>query len=258
VGTPETLVRMNDVSIVYGTTRALSRLDWEVRMGENWAVRGPNGSGKSTLAGLIYADNPQAYANRIEVFGRHRGTGESIWEVKERIGCVSNRLQLGFRTDQPVWKTVASGFFDSTGLFRAASVNQREQSLAVLEGLGIRSWHGRPFSTLSTGEQRLVLIARALVKKPLILILDEPLAGLDLLNRRRVLERITSIGETRRLAMIHITHHEDEIPPCIDRILDLPGNTVTIQSPGQEDEPGPGPFPRPAGEEKTPSCGPRQ
>jgi len=184
----QTIVKFEDVTICYGKIKALSHLSWELKQGENWLVQGANGSGKSTLAGLIYGDNPQAYANRIFLFGKRRGTGESIWEIKERMGFVSNRLQLGFPGNISVLSTVISGFFDSTGLFRRASALQKKRAQASLSMLGIGSWGDKSFNSLSTGQQRMVLVARALVKDPEILILDELRSGLDQTNRKEILQ----------------------------------------------------------------------
>ena len=215
------LVKFDDVTIRYGDVTALANLSWELRRGENWLIRGANGSGKSTLAGLIYGDNPQAYSNKIEVFGRQRGEGESIWEIKRRMGFVSNRLQLGFPGDSSVLATVISGFFDSAGLFRTPSRDQRNRAEECLEALGIIAWSGRSFGSLSTGQQRLVLLARALVKSPDILILDELCAGLDRKNRRQICKRMDDLGHDKQRSIIYITHHNDEIPRSMDHLLEL-------------------------------------
>jgi len=222
----QTLVKFEDVTIRYGKVKALSHLSWELKQGENWLVQGANGSGKSTLAGLIYGDNPQAYANRIFIFGKRRGTGESIWEIKKRMGFVSNRLQLGFPGNISVLSTVISGFFDSSGLFRTASSLQKERAEASLLMLGIGSWGDKSFNSLSTGQQRIVLVARALVKEPEILILDELCSGLDQTNRKEILQVIDRLGHSRKRSMVYISHHNDEIPPCMDHLLKL--QVVTI------------------------------
>ena len=231
------LVQFEDVTVRYGDVIALSHLSWELRQGEKWLVKGANGSGKSTLAGLIYGDNPQAYANKVYLFGKRRGTGESIWEIKKRIGFVSNRLQLGFPGNTSVLATVISGFFDSAGLFRTPSLEQRKQAEQCVEMLEISSWISMNFGDLSTGQQRLVLLARALVKKPELLILDELCYGLDQSNRKKILCKIDSLGmdfqnacktgDEKELSMIYITHHGNEIPRCMDHMLELShGNSI--------------------------------
>jgi len=222
----DVLVKMENVTVEYGDKKALDNLSWELKKGENWVIKGDNGSGKSTLAGLIYADNPQAYSNRIHVFGKRRGSGESIWEIKQEIGFVSNQLQLGCQLDISVLKTVLSGFYDSKGLYRKPGQDQVDRAGDCLEELGLASWKNRNFKSLSTGEQRMVLIARALVKDPFILILDEICYGLDATNRAMILSLMDLIGKHEDRSLIYITHHEDEIPPCIDHCLDLPLNII--------------------------------
>lgn len=224
------LVKFDNVTIRYGDVTALSNLSWELRQGENWLIRGANGSGKSTLASLIYGDNPQAYANKIEIFGRQKGAGESIWKIKRRMGFVSNRLQLAFPGDSSVLAAVISGFFDSAGLFRTPSRDQLSRAEDCLETLGIKAWAGRDFGSLSTGQQRLVLLARALVKTPDILIMDELCAGLDQENRRQICKKIETLGHDKKRSIIYITHHDDEIPRSLDHLLELSRGRKILQS----------------------------
>ena len=157
-------------------------------------ILGPNGSGKTTLLNLITADNPQAYANRIYLFGRRRGSGESIWDIKQRIGIVSSEFQIRYRKPITAFEVVLSGFFDSVGLYRHASAGQKQMAEQWMAVLGIAHKSDKIFNQLSYGEQRMVLLARAMVKMPLMLILDEPCQGLDRTNRHRILEAIDIIG----------------------------------------------------------------
>lgn len=170
---------MEHVSIKYGSRTILKELDWEVKNGEKWALFGPNGAGKSTLLSLIYADNPQSYANTLYLFDRKRGSGESIWDIKKRIGYVSPEMHLFYMENVPVLNIVGSGFFDSIGLFRKCTEQQQQVALAWMRVFGIEGLKERSFLTLSSGEQRLALLARAFVKDPDLIILDEPLHGLD-------------------------------------------------------------------------------
>ncbi len=220
---PDTLAKLVNVTVRYGGKKALSNLSWELKKGENWIIKGPNGSGKSTLAALLYADHPQAYSNCIILFGKRRGTGESIWQIKQNIGFVSNSLQREFQIDITVLNAVISGFYDSKGLFRKPDPEKINTARLCLESLGLSSWQSRNFKTLSTGEQRMVLITRSLVKNPLILILDEICSGLDISNRKKILAFLERIGSSQNLALVYITHHEDEIPACMDSVLELPG-----------------------------------
>jgi len=218
------LVRMVGVSVAYNERRVLHRLDWCVRAGENWLVSGPNGAGKSTLLRLISADHLQAYANDIFLFGRKRGTGESIWEIKQRIGLVSSEFQVRYRKPISGYQVILSGFFDSVGLFRHAGPAQRKQARDWIVLLQLEKLAERRFDRMSSGQQRIVLIARAVVKTPELLILDEPCQGLDAANRERVLAMVAHIGSETPTNLIFTTHHADERPPGITHELRLSGD----------------------------------
>ncbi len=217
----EPLVEMRNIHIAFGNYVVFDNLNWTVRRGEQWAVVGPNGSGKSTLLSLITGDNLQVYANEVFLFGKRRGEGESIWDIRRRIGVVSPELQLRYRKPISVREVVLSGFFDSIGLYRRADRKQEAVADRWLEILGMADRADRMFTRLSYGEKRLSLIARAMVKSPELLILDEPCQGLDRPNREKVLALMEGIGEQTATGLIYITHHEEEMIPCIDRILRL-------------------------------------
>jgi molybdate transport system ATP-binding protein len=217
----DVLVRMVDVTVSYGQTRILNHLNWTVHKNEKWALLGPNGAGKTTLLSLIMGDHPQAYANDITLFGRKRGSGESIWEIKEHIGWVSAELHLYYPREATIIDTVCSGFFDSMGLYRKCSATQRDAALAWLARLGIKQDVATRFGRLSHGEQRLVLIARALIKEPELLIMDEPCQGLDESNRRYLVQMIDEILKHLDAGLIYVTHEPDELPTCITHILKL-------------------------------------
>ena len=214
-------IRLNNVCIRYGERTILHQLDWVVKRGEKWALTGANGSGKSTLLSLICADNPQGYAQDISLFGRKRGTGESIWEIKKRIGYVSPEMHRAYQKNLPAIEIVASGLHDSIGLYKRPRPEQMGICLWWMEVMGIASLHNRPFLTLSSGEQRLCLLARAFVKDPQLLVLDEPLHGLDTYNRRRVKQIIESFACRKDKTLIMVTHYEEELPACINHHLRL-------------------------------------
>jgi molybdate transport system ATP-binding protein len=224
----EPLVEMTNIRVVYGEIVVLDGLNWRVRRGENWAVVGPNGSGKSTLMSLITGDNLQVYANDVRLFGKGRGEGESIWEIRQRIGVVSPELQLRYRKPVCVREVVLSGFFDSVGLYRRPDREQEAIADRWLDILGMADRAERPFTRLSYGEKRLALIARAMVKSPELLILDEPCQGLDRANREKVLALMEEIGERTATGLIYITHHEEEMIPCIDHVLRLEKKRRTV------------------------------
>lgn len=220
----EHIVDLNKVSIRYGERTILKDLDWSVLNGEKWALSGENGAGKSTLLSLVCADNPQSYACDISLFGRKRGSGESIWEIKKHIGYVSPEMHRAYLKNLPTIDIVASGLYDSIGLYRKT----REEDVAVCEWwmdiFGILDLKDRNFLQLSSGEQRLVLLARAFVKDPELLILDEPLHGLDMVNRRMVKDVIEAFCHRKDKTMIMVTHYQEELPDTITNSLFLKRN----------------------------------
>jgi len=215
------ILKFNNVSIRYGSRTILKNLNWTVHEGQRWALSGENGSGKSTLLSLVCADNPQAYACDIELFGHKRGSGESIWEIKKHIGYVSPEMHRAYLKDLPAIDIVASGLTDSVGLYVRPKPSQREICQQWMEVFGIGDLTDRTFLKLSSGEQRLCLLARAFVKDPELLILDEPLHGLDNKNRALVKEVIDTYFERSHKTLVMVTHYQNELPKCIDHSLFL-------------------------------------
>ena len=215
------VVKLNKVSIRYDDRTILSELDWLVQRGEKWALSGDNGSGKSTLLSLICADNPQSYACDISLFGRRRGTGESIWEIKQHIGYVSPEMHRAYLKNLPTIEIVASGLHDSIGLYVRPKPEELEQCMRWMEIFGIGALKERTFLQLSSGEQRLALLARAFVRDPELLILDEPLHGLDTYNRRRVKRIIEAFCRREDKTLIMVTHYANELPSCITHRIHL-------------------------------------
>ncbi|MCR5819931.1 MAG: ABC transporter ATP-binding protein [Bacteroidaceae bacterium] len=209
------LLQFSHVCIRYGSRTILNDLSWTVNQGEHWALGGDNGSGKSTLLSLVCADNPQAYACDIRLFGHQRGSGESIWEIKRHIGYVSPEMHRAYQKDLPAIDIVASGLHDSVGLYVRPRPEQRQTCILWMRRFGIEDLAERTFLSLSSGEQRMCLLARAFVKTPELLILDEPFHGLD--DQRRILA--TSIIEDfcsdPSKTLIIVSHYENELPQCI-------------------------------------------
>lgn len=219
--TSDEIIRLNRVSIRYDDRTILRDLDWTVHRGEHWALSGENGAGKSTLLSLICADNPQSYACDINLFGRKRGSGESIWEIKQHIGYVSPEMHRAYRKNLPALDIVASGLHDSIGLYRRPKAEELDVCRWWMETLGISQLQGHSFLTLSSGEQRLCLLARAFVKDPELLILDEPLHGLDTRRRQWVRQVIEAFCHRKDKTLVMVTHYEEELPSCIDHRLHL-------------------------------------
>ncbi len=215
------VLKMKDINVAYGAAVLFKNLNWEIKRGEKWALVGRNGSGKSTLLSLLAADNPKAYSLDITIFDRRRGTGESIWDIKKPIGYISSEMHLFFQENQECKHIVGSGFFDTIGLFRSCSDEQMQLSLRWMDLLGIRHLADRRYLTLSSGEQRMVLLARTLVKNPDLLILDEPLHGLDLRSKQRCRAVIERFCEQKGKTMIYVTHRREEIPSCVDHFFEL-------------------------------------
>jgi len=215
------VLKFNDVSIRYGERTILKNLNWTVRQGEHWALTGENGCGKSTLLSLVCADNPQGYACDIDLFGRRRGSGESIWDIKKNIGYVSPEMHRSYKKPSPAIDIVSSGVFDTVGLFLTPTEEQRAVCRDWMERFGIADIADRNFMSLSSGEQRLCLLARAFVKNPPLLILDEPMHGLDEHARSRVRALINEYASDPTKTLIMVTHYLDELPSCINRSLFL-------------------------------------
>ncbi|MFA6811604.1 MAG: ATP-binding cassette domain-containing protein [Bacteroidaceae bacterium] len=218
------VVKLNKVSIRYGERTILKDLDWTVRRGEKWALGGENGSGKSTLLSLVCADNPQSYACDISLFGRKRGSGESIWEIKKHIGYVSPEMHRAYLKNLPAIEIVASGLHDSIGLYKRTHEDQLAICNWWMDIFGIAYLSDKNFLQLSSGEQRLILVVRAFVKDPELLILDEPLHGLDTYNRRRVKLIIEAFCSRKDKTMIMVTHYNAELPSNITNRLRLQRN----------------------------------
>ncbi|WP_455674661.1 ATP-binding cassette domain-containing protein [Phocaeicola sp.] len=220
----EHVVDLNKVSIRYGERTILKELDWTVKCGEKWALSGENGAGKSTLLSLVCADNPQSYACDITLFGRKRGSGESIWEIKKHIGYVSPEMHRAYLKNLPAIDIVASGLHDSVGLYKRPHAEQMAVCEWWMDIFGIADLKDRSFLQLSSGEQRLVLLARAFVKDPELLILDEPLHGLDMHNRRLVKDVIEAFCRRKDKTMIMVTHYKEELPDSITHSIYLKRN----------------------------------
>ncbi|MDQ8589432.1 molybdate ABC transporter ATP-binding protein ModF [Klebsiella aerogenes] len=216
------LIVLNDGTVSYNDKAIINQLSWTVNPGEHWQIVGPNGAGKSTLLSLITGDHPQGYSNDLTLFGRRRGSGETIWDIKKHIGYVSSSLHLEYRVSTNVRNVILSGYFDSIGIYQAVSDKQHKLVQRWLDILGIdKRTADAPFHSLSWGQQRLALIVRALVKHPTLLILDEPLQGLDPLNRqlvRRFVDVLIGEGATQ---LLFVSHHAEDAPDCITHRLEF-------------------------------------
>ncbi|MGB0664722.1 MAG: molybdate ABC transporter ATP-binding protein ModF [Pontibacterium sp.] len=215
------LVKLTDISIKYGDATIIDKLNWTINPGDHWQLSGPNGSGKTGLLSLITGDHPQCYVNDIFVFGFKRGSGESIWQIKQFIGYVSTALQWEYRVSTSVRNVIISGFYDSIGMYTKASDGEKAIADQWLALMGMTGRADQPFNKLSYGDQRMLLIARAMVKQPPLLILDEPCLGLDDMNRQLVLALIEKICEGGKTTVLYVNHHPEDKIKGIENYLAL-------------------------------------
>jgi len=217
----EWIVRMNNINITYGDKEVLKNVDWQIKQGDHWALLGPNGAGKSTLLSLVNADNPQAYANDIVLFDRQRGTGESIWDIKNKTGFVSPELYQYFPTDNSCLQVIESGFYDTMGLFRPSDPKKSAIALRWMKALEIDRYARILLKNIPASAQRLCLLARALIKNPTLLIFDEPCQGMDLHQQLHFKMLVDTICELSNVTLIYVTHYQNEIPESVDKVLRL-------------------------------------
>ncbi|MBQ7158520.1 MAG: ATP-binding cassette domain-containing protein [Treponema sp.] len=226
----QTLIQLNKVNVGWDDHMVLRDMDWSVLPNQHWLIRGPNGSGKTTLLELITGDNKQVYSNDVWLFGHKRGTGETIWDIKKHLGIVSYRLHVEYRmvggTD--LLRVIISGFHDSIGLYEPPTDTEIAAAKKWLALAGFTGREDESFSSLSYGEQRAILIIRAAVKQPKVLILDEPCHGLDEDYRQKILDLLESIAETKTTTLLHVTHDPSEALPCEKHILELHPNEVPM------------------------------
>jgi len=222
----EPLIEMRSVNVGYHNKEIIRGLDWKIMPGEHWKFSGPNGSGKSTLLGLISGDHPQCFGNEIYIFGNRRGEGESIWDIKRNMGLMSTALHQQYRVSITCEKVLLSGFFDSIGVYTQVTTTQREIVVEWLEFIGLEKQRTTLFKSLSFGQQRMLLIARALIKRPRLLLLDEPCQGLDPINRALVMQLITQIADREIAQIIYISHDAEDHLPCLTHELQFTLNDV--------------------------------
>ena len=240
------IVSMKNVRVSFGEKEILTDINWQVKNGEQWALLGPNGAGKTTLLSLITADNPQGYSNDLVLFDRQRGSGESIWDIKKRIGFVSPELHLYFLRGGGIYNSVpglgekthtsydallcadviVSGFRDEIGFVASPTGLQRKIANTWLSILKLEHLRDRKFFQASLGEQRLLLLARALVKPPSLLILDEPCQGLDPQQTRHFVHLLDLVCKNLNTTLIYVTHQKEEIPSCVNNLLRLENGRI--------------------------------
>lgn len=214
------IAKMVNINISYGDKQVLKNINWEINAGEKWLLQGHNGSGKSTLLSLINGDHPQSYANELYLFGNKRGSGESIWDIKQHIGLISPEFHWYFDTSATVWQSVASGFYDSVGLFQQLPYSKSQQVDELIEYFGLTENKNELLAHLPLGKQRLVLLARTIIKNPELLVLDEPYQGLDQQQTQyfnQLIDEVCANGMT----VIYVGHFETQLPKTLTHKLVL-------------------------------------
>lgn len=226
----DTIVRLSGVHIRYGEKNVLKNVSWEVKVDEKWVLQGPNGSGKSTLLSLINGDHPQSYGMDILLFGNKRGSGESIWDIKHKIGIISPEMHWYFDQNATVWHTIASGFYDSIGWFIDVKFQEQKQIEELMAFFDLTEYKNQLLHTLPLGKQRLALLARTIIKNPPLLVLDEPCQGLDSAQTQYfndVVDELAQHGKT----LIYVGHYESQLPKCIEhRIVLEQGEVIAIEN----------------------------
>ena len=221
------IVKMVDVNISYGEKQVLKNINWEVKAGEKWLLQGHNGSGKSTLLSLINGDHPQSYANTLYLFGNKRGSGESIWDIKQHIGLISPEFHWYFDASATVWESIASGLYDTVGLFQQLPFSKSAQVDELVAYFGLTENKNELLNTLPLGKQRMVLLARTIIKNPELLILDEPCQGLDQQQTQhfnQLVDELSSNGMT----LIYVGHFESQLPNCLEKRIVLKNGEVEL------------------------------
>ena len=222
-------ILMKNVTVKYGDKIILNNINWQVKKGERWLLKGRNGAGKSTLMSLVAADNPQAYANEIYLFDKRRGSGESIWDIKKNIGYISPELYAFFDRSISCFEVVASGYFDTMGLYKKLSDEQTQHIYDWLKALQVADLAQKRLADVSSGMQRLFLLIRAFIKNPPLLIFDEPCQGLDEFQTEAFVKLVDDIYARTDATIVYISHYENEVPACVNHCLHLDSGDYRIE-----------------------------
>ncbi|WP_422359963.1 ATP-binding cassette domain-containing protein [Reichenbachiella sp.] len=200
------LVSFNQVSVSYLDKGILKNISWVINKGQFWHLYGPNGSGKTTLLTMITGDNPKAYGQDIKLFGKQKGSGETIWEIKQKVGYFTTNMTFQFKKRQSTRDMIISGFFDSIGLYHIPSDQHIKLANEWLAFIGLTDLADKAFIDLSMCHQRMVMIARAMVKHPPLLILDEASVDLDDESSDQMTNLINRIAHEGDTTMIYVSH----------------------------------------------------
>ena len=215
------LVYLDKISISFNDRKIINSISWSIKKGEFWQLVGPNGSGKSTLLAMISGDNPKGYGQNLYLFGKKKGSGETIWEIKHKIGVYATAMTDLFQKRETVENMILSGYFDSIGLYIEPTSLQNQTVEKWLRLIKLSHLKNNYFNQISIGQQRVVLIIRAIIKQPLLVILDEPLEGLDDENVALVSQLITILKKETTITIICVSHRIEStlIPDLIYELI---------------------------------------
>ncbi|MDR7212181.1 ATP-binding cassette domain-containing protein [Flavobacterium piscis] len=226
------LIKLENVSVSYDDRKILNNINWTIQKGEFWQLIGPNGSGKSTILSLITGDNPKGFGQDLFLFGRKKGSGESVWDIKKQIGIFATVMTDLFQKSHTLEEMILSGFFDSIGLYMEPTTLQKQVVSQWLEVIEMTSLRKKRFIDLSIGQQRVALIVRAVLKHPPLLILDEPVEGLDDENVNLVIQLINTIKQETNVSIVYVSHRIEQglAPTSVFELIPSPtGSTGKIK-----------------------------
>ncbi|TKB09974.1 ATP-binding cassette domain-containing protein [Desulforhopalus sp. IMCC35007] len=228
------LIRLKNGFAGYGESLLFTGLNLEIFTGDHTLIYGANGCGKSTLLDIFTGDNSKCYANDLRLFGQKRGGGESIWQIKQQMGIVSPSLHRDHRVPCSALHVVLSGLFDSIGLYSKVNSTQIREAQLWLDWIELSPLADKPFRRLPFAQQRLILIARALIKKPRLLVFDEATQGLDDDNRNKLLDLLEKIAENNLSTILFVSHRTDEFRMFFKQKIKLDDYTVNTKTPRQK------------------------
>lgn len=228
---PEVLVELKNIQVSYDDRSILKNINWTIKKKEFWHLMGPNGSGKTTLLSMIYGNNSKGYGQEVYLFGQKKGSGESVWDIKQKIGFISPSMLELFKRSYTVEQMIISGFFDSVGLYQTPSTAQINTAAQWMDVLNLSNQKNTAFLKLSPAVQRLILIARAMIKHPPLLILDEPLINVNDEGTALISALINKIAKESETSILFVAHRDEANihPDYIYELQPSPKGSVGIQ-----------------------------
>jgi molybdate transport system ATP-binding protein len=223
------LFALEHADVFLAGRQVLTDISWRVAPGEGWAVLGPNGAGKTTLLRLVMGDVHPALGGTVRRPGLEDVAGCDLRDIKTLVGFVSADLESAYPPHTPVADVVASGFFAGVGLYFDPTPEQAAAAAAVLAEFGLSDLAARPLRSLSTGQRRLVLMARAVVHAPRLLVLDEPFSSLDAAARKAAAAAVARTM-ARGAAVILVTHRKTDLLPGVTRVLRLEKGRARLET----------------------------